>query len=164
MTSQSLQIKLLTVILSGVFIYESKMQIRTLSNENALGSNLREENQIFGAKSDPYMNDWGFFTAERYRKLLEKYPNQYMPTDEWMSQNSSTVVKTFSYLKIFSAVLFTLGDHFFGSLLILFAVLRLTFYYNPFFDQKVESEAQGELLDESDPLSDDTKFVLKYNQ
>jgi len=96
--------------------------------------------------------------------MLEVFPNKYLPSQEWMSSNREIVVKSISYGKIVFSVLFILGDYFSGISLIILAVLRLGFYYNPIFDQKTMSESQGELADDSDPLSDGPRYVVKYNK
>ena len=110
------------------------------------------------------MNDWGLFTSERYREVLEKFPSDRLPSQEWVTSNRNKIVSYIAYLKLFFAVLFTLGDFSSGVILITFAVLRWLFYFNPIFDQKRESQPQSELLDESDPLEDGPKFVLTQTQ
>ena len=63
-TSQSLQIKMLALLLGGVMIFESWIQLRSLKSGLAIGQN--EKSEILGHKLDPLMNDWGLFTATRY--------------------------------------------------------------------------------------------------
>jgi hypothetical protein len=64
-----MQIKFLTLLLGFVVIYESLQQIKSIKNENELGS---ESAEIFGHKTDS-LNDWGLFTENRYRLFQKNY-------------------------------------------------------------------------------------------
>ena len=104
------------------------------------------------------MNDWGIFTVNRFQILKERY--EFLPSNETIIDNKNQIVVNFARLKIFLAILFIMGDKNSAILLMIFAVLRILFYYNPYFFPEgcEEQPAKPEFKDESDPLTEGPIF------